>query len=111
MSLTPTVESQWAENLRTVEGNLLHERAHDETIRETRGDLVSVRGVNIHSPELGVSGKCDVLEFRRSDCGIPLDGHDAFVQIKILCQAKSMIQLSCLLSDTVWSGIIMTVRS
>ena len=24
------IEQQWAENLRTVEGELMHERAHDE---------------------------------------------------------------------------------
>ena len=70
------IENQWAENLRTVEGDLLHQRAHDATIRETRGDMVSVRGINVHSPTLGVSGQCDVLEFRKSETGIPLDGHD-----------------------------------
>ena len=74
------IENQWAENLRTVEGNLLHTRAHDETVRETRGDLVSLRGINIHSPTLGVSGQCDVLEFRKCETGIPLDGHDGLWQ-------------------------------
>ena len=28
------IEQQWAENLRTTEGALLHERAHDEQLRE-----------------------------------------------------------------------------
>ena len=70
------IENLWAENLRTVEGDLLHQRAHDETIKETRGDLVSVRGVNFHSPTLGVSGQCDVLEFRRGEDGISLDGRE-----------------------------------
>ena len=32
------IEQQWAENLRTVEGELMHERAHDEGLRESRGD-------------------------------------------------------------------------
>ena len=74
------IENQWAENLRTVEGNLLHARAHDETFRETRGDLVTVRGVQLRSPTLGVSGQCDVLEFRRGEAGIPLDGRDGLWQ-------------------------------
>lgn len=74
------IEDQWAENLRTVEGGLLHQRAHDETAREVRGDLITVRGVHIHSPTLGVSGQCDVLEFRRSAGGIPLEGHDGLWQ-------------------------------
>ena len=74
------IEDQWAENLRTVEGGLLHQRAHDETVREVRGDLITVRGVHIHSPTLGVSGQCDVLEFRRSPGGIPLEGYDGLWQ-------------------------------
>ena len=36
------IEQQWAENLRTVEGTLLHERAHNEQLRESRGDLLIV---------------------------------------------------------------------
>lgn len=74
------IEHQWAENLRTVEGELLHARAHDETIVETRGDCISVRGVDFQSPTLGVSGKCDVLEFRRSPDGIPLKGREGLWQ-------------------------------
>ena len=38
------IEQQWAENVRTVEGNFLHERAHNEQLRESRGDLLIVRG-------------------------------------------------------------------
>ena len=30
------IEQQWSENLRTVEGELLHERAHNEQLREAR---------------------------------------------------------------------------
>ena len=74
------IEHQWAENLRTVEGDLLHARAHDETFRETRGELVTVRGIHLQSSALGVSGQCDVLEFRRGDAGIPLEGHDGLWQ-------------------------------
>ena len=68
------VEGLWAENLRTAEGDLMHERAHDESLRETRGDRIAVRGVRLRSAELGVSGQCDVLEFSRSEQGIPLKG-------------------------------------
>lgn len=70
------VEGLWAENLRTAEGDLMHERAHDESLRETRGDRIAVRGVRLRSAELGVSGQCDVLEFSRSEQGIPLKGRD-----------------------------------
>ena len=64
------VESQWAENLRTVEGNLMHERTHNEALTEKCGDIIITRGMNIFSRRLGVSGKCDVLEFHRSDKGV-----------------------------------------
>ena len=30
------IEQQWAENLRTVEGEFLHERAHNEQLRPTK---------------------------------------------------------------------------
>ena len=70
------LEQQWEENLRTIDGEFFHERAHDEQFKERRGDLFTVCGLRIFSRELGVSGQCDVVEFRRSDEGIPLNGHD-----------------------------------
>ena len=66
------IEMQWAENLRTVEGKLLHEKAHDTFSREKRGDLLISRGMPISSRELGISGECDVVEFHRAEDGIPL---------------------------------------
>lgn len=68
------IEDLWAENLRTTEGHLLHERAHDTSLRERRGNIITVRGVSIHSPTLGVSGQCDVLEYHAASDGIPLPG-------------------------------------
>ena len=66
------IEGLWKENLRTVEGDMLHERAHDETLREKRGDRITVRGVRLRSTELGIAGQCDVLELVSSDQGVPL---------------------------------------
>lgn len=63
------VEQQWQENWRTVEGNILHERAHDETIRERSRDKITIRGLRISSAVLGISGECDVVEFIRSKDG------------------------------------------
>lgn len=68
------VEQQWGENLLTVQGSLMHERAHDELLRERRGDTLTMRGLNVHSLALGLAGKCDVVEFRQSDKGVPLAG-------------------------------------
>ena len=63
------IELQWNENVRTVEGHLLHERAHDRTIAEKRGDIIVSRAMPVHSRELGISGECDVVEFHRSQGG------------------------------------------
>lgn len=70
------IEGLWAENLLTAEGNILHERAHDPDSRELRGDVLTLRGLRVHSPTLGVSGTCDVVEFRRREDGVPLAGRE-----------------------------------
>ena len=70
------LEQQWQENLRTVEGALLHRRAHDAALRERRGDTLSLRGLSVTSYTLGLSGKCDVVEFHASSKGVPLHGEE-----------------------------------
>ncbi len=74
------IENQWAENFRTVDGALMHKNAHDKGFRESRGDLLITRGMNVFSRTLGVSGACDVLEFFRSADGVPLDGREGLWQ-------------------------------
>ena len=74
------IEQQWAEYFRTVDGALMHRNAHDAGFQESRGDLYVTRGVSVTSPTLGVSGQCDVLEYHRSDTGIPLRGKDGLWQ-------------------------------
>ena len=51
------IEQQWAENIRTVDGALMHRNAHDAGFQESRGDLYVTRGVSVTSPTLGVSGQ------------------------------------------------------
>lgn len=70
------IEGQWAENYRTVDGHLMHERVHDQEFRESRGDCLTVRGLAIHSTELGVSGQCDAVEFHRAPAGIALQNRE-----------------------------------
>ena len=74
------MEQQWAENLRTVDGRILHEKAHDGSQREKRADLLVTRDMSVHSPTLGVSGSCDVVEFHRCDGGISLAGQEGLWQ-------------------------------
>lgn len=68
------IEQQWKDNLRTVDGNLFHQRAHDGQQRERRGDTLIVRGLPVQSATLGVSGLCDVVEFHAHPQGVPLSG-------------------------------------
>ena len=63
------IEMQWKENLRTVEGQILHENAHNPEMNEKRGNVIVVRAMPVHSRKMGVSGECDVVEFHKSDKG------------------------------------------
>ena len=74
------IEDQWAENYRTVDGAILHENAHDGIRTESRGDLLITRDMRVFSRTLGVSGACDVLEFRRGGTGVPLTGREGLWQ-------------------------------
>ena len=70
------VEGQWADNALTAMGNVLHDRAHDGSLREKRGDTFVVRGLAVHSRNLGLKGVCDVVEFHADSEGHPLAGVD-----------------------------------
>ena len=74
------IEQQWAENFRTVDGELMHRNAHDAGFQESRGELYVTRSVSVFSPTLGVSGQCDVLEYHRGEAGIPLRGKEGLWQ-------------------------------
>lgn len=68
------IEQQWQENVLTLEGQYLHEKADQPTIREKRKDRLIVRALPIHSPALGITGICDVVEFVQDSNGVPLNG-------------------------------------
>ncbi len=74
------IESQWVDNYRTADGAVMHEKAHDSGFDESRGDLLITRNMRVFSKTLGVSGACDVLEFRRGADGITLKGRDGLWQ-------------------------------
>lgn len=75
------IEKQWAENTRTVQGNLMHEKTHDASIVEKRRDLIVSRAMPIHSRTLGASGECDVVEFHRDDNGININNQQGKFKI------------------------------
>jgi CRISPR-associated exonuclease Cas4 len=61
------IEKQWQENVATIEGAHLHEKADNPYLKEKRNDLIIARSVNIVSYELGLTGIADVIEFVRSE--------------------------------------------
>lgn len=70
------IEQQWQENLRTIEGEILHEKTHDETVKEKRKDLIISRGMNIFSRTMGITGTCDVVELHHNIHGVSIFGRD-----------------------------------
>lgn len=75
------IENQWAENVHTIKGELMHKRAHDPKLNEKAKDTLYVRALPIHSRKLGISGECDVVEFHKSQDGVKLFGHRGLYQI------------------------------
>lgn len=75
------IEQQWKENVRTFEGQVMHENAHDARFREKRGDVLTVRAMKVFSRNMGVSGECDVVEFHQSLDGINLHGHKGLYNV------------------------------
>ncbi len=70
------IEQQWQENLRTIEGQIVHERAHDNNSSEKRGDVITTRGMPVFSRTLGINGVCDVVELHRSQDGVKIFGRE-----------------------------------
>ena len=107
------IEQLWAENLHTVEGDLFHGRAHDARQRERRGDTLILRDLEVYSHTLGVSGKCDVIEFHKNESGVSLHGEtgkwspfpveykkgkpkeDLANELQLCCQAMCLEEMLC----------------
>jgi len=54
-------EQVWADNYLTAQGNLLHERV-DSGEPETRKGIRFERGVQVAAPNIGITGKLDLVE-------------------------------------------------
>lgn len=68
------VEQQWHENVLTVEGKHLHDRADDPFLVESRKGVIIARSVPVASQTLGLAGVCDVVEFAPAADGVHLPG-------------------------------------
>lgn len=67
------IEQQWNENRFTTEGRIVHDNCHDSSFTEKRKGLLITRGMRIVSHKLRLSGNCDVVEFHRSEKGVPIN--------------------------------------
>lgn len=70
------IENQWNENYYTADGMVMHRNVHDADFHEKRGNIVISRAMSVSSARLGISGECDVVEFKKDDSGIELFGLD-----------------------------------
>lgn len=62
------IEQSWTENVFTAEGRIMHENAHKERVKNLKGVRVEF-GMPLHSFELSLSGKADVVEFHKTESG------------------------------------------
>ncbi|MDO4281008.1 MAG: CRISPR-associated protein Cas4 [Peptococcaceae bacterium] len=74
------IEGLWEDNVHTIKGNIFHERVHDASKREWRGDILTARDLRVFSPSLGISGACDAVEFHLDEAGVPLAGEEGRFQ-------------------------------
>jgi CRISPR-associated exonuclease Cas4 len=76
------VEKQWQENVLTVEGKILHQRADDPFQTDSRSGTIIARSMPVASYRLGLYGVCDVVEFHptsesvASPDGVALHGRE-----------------------------------
>lgn len=75
------IEQQWAENVHTVVGELMHKKVHDPYLTEKRKDVLITRALPVSSRTLGVRGECDVVEFHKCEDGVRLYGHRGLYQV------------------------------
>lgn len=68
------IEQQWEEDLRTIDGEIMHEKAHDDNFRESRRGVIITRAMPVSSRQLGMSGECDIVEFIPDENGVTLRG-------------------------------------
>lgn len=75
------LEQQWSENFFTIDGNIFHEKAHDGLNFEKRNETIISRGMPVISRELGLTGICDIVEFKEDKEGIKIVGRDKLYKV------------------------------
>jgi CRISPR-associated exonuclease Cas4 len=70
------IEEQWQENFLTATGRVLHNRVHDDSKFERRGNTITFYALKVSSARLGISGECDAVEFCENKKGVRLHNYD-----------------------------------
>lgn len=76
-----SIERQWADNEHTVIGEQFHERVHDGAVREWRNGILTMRNLSVTSRRLGLTGRCDAVEFHPDDDGVPIHGEKGLFSV------------------------------
>lgn len=61
------IEQQWADNVLTTEGDLLHKNVDNPAYRQKNGDTITLRSMAIASKKLGLYGFADAIELKPTD--------------------------------------------
>lgn len=75
------IEQVWEENFLTIDGKIFHEHTDDSYSYEKRGNKIISRGMHIRSYELGLIGKCDTVEFKKSKSGVHIRNQEGYYEI------------------------------
>jgi CRISPR-associated exonuclease Cas4 len=70
------IEQQWAENRATMEGMVIHEKADDPFLVESRKSMFISRAIPLVSYKLGFYGIADIVEFKSSKIGVEIKGKE-----------------------------------
>jgi CRISPR-associated exonuclease Cas4 len=66
------IENLWKDNFLTFDGDRIHKKVHDSSIKESREDKFIERGTYIGSEIYNLTGQCDAIEFYKDKKGIQL---------------------------------------
>ena len=76
------IEQQWAENVHTVVGQLMHRKAHDPYLEEKSKGYIDYKGTACTLLEKWASvASDDVVEFHKCEDGVRLYGHRGLYRI------------------------------
>lgn len=67
------VEGLWADNYKTVQGNIVHTLVDDPFFNEQRKGIRIVRSLPIYLDKIGIHGVADCVEFIASEEGIQIE--------------------------------------